>query len=82
MVAPSMRLPPFFLVPLCAARGIARVSDDGLYEASIACEDREEEDVVNDEYGNGCTGSTRNQRIIGWIEQVIDCGKRVSEMSD
>jgi hypothetical protein len=76
-----MRLLRFFLVPLRAARDIARVSDDGLHEASVTDEDREEENVVNDEYDSGCTGSTRNQRIIGGPEQIIDCDKSVSEIS-
>lgn len=76
-----MRLPQFSLVPLRTPRDIARVSDDGLYEASVADEDGEEENVVDDKYGSGCTSSTRNQRIRGWTEQVIDCDKRVSEIS-
>jgi hypothetical protein len=76
-----MRLVRFFLVPLRTARDIARVSDDGVQEASVTDEDREEENVVNDEYDSGYTGSTGDPRITGGPEQIIDYDKSVSEIS-
>src|SRR2546423_6084473 len=74
--ATLMRLVRFFLVPLRTARDIARVSDDGVQEASVTDEDREEENVVNDEYDSGYTGSTGD--IIGRPDQIIDYDKSVS----
>jgi hypothetical protein len=48
-------------VPMRAPRNIARVGDNGLYETSVADEDRQEKKVVNDEYGNGGSSPTRDQ---------------------
>jgi hypothetical protein len=79
MVALLMRPVRFFLVPQRTSRNVTWVCDDGLYKASVAYEDRKEENVVNDEYDSGGPGSTRDQHIIGWIEQVVNCEKRVSE---
>lgn len=79
-VAFMMRFQRFFVVPLRTSRNVPRVREDGLYESTIAHEDKEEKNIVDNEYGNGGSGTTRDQRIIGWIEQIVNYKNIVSDV--
>jgi hypothetical protein len=67
-------------LPLPASRNVARICDDCVYEASVAHEDRYEKKVISDEYGNGGSGSTRDVRKLGGIEQIVNFENVISEL--
>ena len=62
-----MQLPWSIVSPLRASRNVARVRDNGLDEAPVAYEDRQEKEVVDDEYGDRRSCSTRDVQGGGWI---------------